>query len=345
MSHPASRHWVLGLRKFRRGGHPCVRCLTTSPTTSPTTVASRLFAIDAEDASSRSAASWPRPSRKRGGTSLEKIQQPPQLVYVLRHRFQGPACCPTSPTPEVTDEPATAPRTGHHTLRADRHHGLSGRAWRDAAAARRRLEQPCALQRPVRTVANGRAAPAVGGDLGRRGLLGPPTGRRLPALDGGAWLLSGNAVTCLCLDAADRPWVGPVEGGLGWFDGERWRLCPFPPEGPVRVLAARAAGGVWAATSEAVWLVDDPLSSPLPLAGGQAGAVEVVTLLDDGAGVLAGGADGLYRLAVGKAPEPVEPEVLRTCVGVGPRQCRQGRGGVASGHAVHRLDPGGRGGP
>lgn len=150
--------------------------------------------------------------------------------------------------------------------------------------------------------------------------------------------LPGSAVACLCLDATGRPWAATDEGGLAWFDTGRWHALGGWQAGVVRALTTAAGEGVWAATADAIYYVAGPDQLPRPIAKGQDGARLVATLLSDGEGVLAGGADGLFRLLPGRPPARVEAGRLPSCTAL----ARDGDGGLwaSAPRTVYRLDDG-----
>ncbi|MCP4589481.1 MAG: hypothetical protein GY842_01925 [bacterium] len=125
--------------------------------------------------------------------------------------------------------------------------------------------------------------------------------------------LAGNAVSCLCLDQAERPWVGHEEGGLSYFDGQRFKPYAHLSSATIRVLCAAKGAGLWAAGADTVYRISGPDDPPTPVANGHDGAVEALALLPDGDGLLLGNAWGLFRLQPGQSPVPVLRETIGTC--------------------------------
>jgi ligand-binding sensor domain-containing protein len=127
--------------------------------------------------------------------------------------------------------------------------------------------------------------------------------------------LGGNAVACVCVDSAERPWVGHVEGALAYFEGDSWHICDHLQTDLIRVVCPSSDGdGIWAATKETVYRVPGPHERPIAVAlEGHDGAVEALDLLDDVSGVLVGNDWGLFRCEFGADPTPVFPEKITSC--------------------------------
>lgn len=148
--------------------------------------------------------------------------------------------------------------------------------------------------------------------------------------------LAGNAVSCLCLDGSGRPWAGHPEGGLSYFDGERWKVNERGPTEPVRALCRGSRGGdVWVATHDAVYHVRGPDRRPDRVATDHDGAVEARALLADGTRLLLGNAWGLFRVEAGRTPLQVLPEEIASCTAL--TRDTQGRIWLATESAVLRL--------
>jgi ligand-binding sensor domain-containing protein len=140
--------------------------------------------------------------------------------------------------------------------------------------------------------------------------------------------LAGNAVACLCLDQAEQPWAGHVEGGLSYFDGQRWQVYAHLQQESIRALTSGGTqGGVWAAGFDAVWHVPAPDQLPNLVAQGSDGTqdpAEALALLAEGDGLLLGNAWGLFYLQSGHEPVRVKPQEVPACTAL----ARDADGGV-----------------
>jgi ligand-binding sensor domain-containing protein len=147
--------------------------------------------------------------------------------------------------------------------------------------------------------------------------------------------LAANGTACLALDEEGTVWAGHDEGGLSYFADGRWHIHPEPEHEAIRALCAARGGGVWAATSAAVYHIPNPTRSAGAVARKLEGAVEADVLLPEEDGVLVGNAWGLFRLRGRNEPEQVEPQTLSACTGL----ARDGRGDVwvATPEDVYRL--------
>jgi len=156
--------------------------------------------------------------------------------------------------------------------------------------------------------------------------------------------LAGNAVACICVDCTESPWVGHVEGGLSYFDGERWQAYDHLQDEFIRlVCSAGGSGGIWAAGTETVYRILGPDQPPTPVAQGDDGAVNALALLAEGDDLLLGNAWGVFRLRTGQKPQPIARETIRHCTAL----TRDGDGGIwlSTPEAVYRLDGEMPGGP
>lgn len=126
--------------------------------------------------------------------------------------------------------------------------------------------------------------------------------------------LAGNATACICVDQAEWPWAGHVEGGLSYFDGHRWQIYGDLQSEPIRAVC-RGPGehGIWAAGAGAVYRIDAADRPATPVAIGDDGAVHASALLADGDGLLLGNLWGLFRLRPGARPERLSPDRIQAC--------------------------------
>ncbi len=152
--------------------------------------------------------------------------------------------------------------------------------------------------------------------------------------------LAGNAVAYVCVDADGRTWAASEEGGLCYWDGQRWYVHPDQVLREERVRAfcsAGARGGIWAAVDGKVYHVPDPTRDPVatPVAVGEDDALaHPQTLLPDGDGLLLGNGWGLYRLEHGERTV-LAPDTVHSC----PALARDGlhRIWVATPTAIYPL--------
>jgi ligand-binding sensor domain-containing protein len=151
--------------------------------------------------------------------------------------------------------------------------------------------------------------------------------------------LAVNPVSCLCVDADERPWVGHPEGGLSFLDGGRWRVYRDLPEEPIRAACGAAAGpGVWVAGAGGVSFVPGPDQPPQPVPQENGEATGALALLADGNGLLLGSPLGLFRLGLDTPPAALARETIPACTALA-RDARQ-RIWVGTPDAVYRLENG-----
>ena len=145
--------------------------------------------------------------------------------------------------------------------------------------------------------------------------------------------LPGNAMSAVSVDSNGRVWAASCEGGLAWFDGDGWQLmlsrCPrhqgAMPAPFACCAALDEAGGVWVATSDGVYRIDDPQNAALPVAlRPKNEAVDALTLLADGETLLLGNAWGLFRLRVDGSIQQIAAQTLTECTALH----RDGKGTV-----------------
>ncbi|HEX7999522.1 MAG TPA: hypothetical protein VF528_14140 [Pyrinomonadaceae bacterium] len=151
--------------------------------------------------------------------------------------------------------------------------------------------------------------------------------------------LAGNTVSCICLDEAETPWAGHEEGGLSYFDGQRWQVYAHLQAESIRVVCnAGTAGGIWAATAGAVYHITDYESAPLPVAVNEEGAANALALLADGDALLLGNGCGLFRLRHGEQPVRLSAETIHSCVALS--RDAQGKIWLGTPGAVYLLEDG-----
>lgn len=156
--------------------------------------------------------------------------------------------------------------------------------------------------------------------------------------------LASNAVACLCLDREEHPWVGHVEGGLSYFDGQRWQVYEYLHTVPIcAVASADLGGGIWAAGEDRVYRIKGPGQEPKEEGEKHEGAATAQALLDNGETVLLGNAWGLFHLQIGRNPERIAPEVIPACTAL----TKDINGAVWAGtpHGIFRLGNGAPEGP
>jgi ligand-binding sensor domain-containing protein len=129
--------------------------------------------------------------------------------------------------------------------------------------------------------------------------------------------MAGNAVASLCIDESERPWVGHEEGGLSYFDGQRWRSHEHFRKEPIRALSnTGSAESIWVATNNGVYSVyiDGSGRVPIPMAVNQEGCARAVVILPDGDDLLLGNRTGLFRLRLGADPVRLAADMVSSCV-------------------------------
>ena len=150
--------------------------------------------------------------------------------------------------------------------------------------------------------------------------------------------LLGNGVSCVCVDEEERPWVGHEEGGLGYFDDNRWNVYPERKSEVFRVVTKSDAGGIWAATSRSVYRIQGPNQGSVPVPITKAVAEYPLTLLEDGNDLLLGTNQGLFRLNnIGELID-VEPERIRSCTSLS--RDAQGRIWIGTATEVYLMEAG-----
>lgn len=128
--------------------------------------------------------------------------------------------------------------------------------------------------------------------------------------------IAGNEVACLCLDESDRPWVGHSEGGLSYFDGQRWQVYSSLQTDSIRALTdAGSHTGIYVADQERVYYIANINQQPIPIPvmPDEDGTVETLALLADKEELLIGNTWGLFRASVDKIPEPIAVENIQSC--------------------------------
>lgn len=119
--------------------------------------------------------------------------------------------------------------------------------------------------------------------------------------------LAGNEIACLCLDESENPWVGHSEGGLSYFDGQKWQVYQQLREEPIRVLANAGSGkGIWVATQEIVYRVSGFNQAPIPVPTmSENGTVETLCLLADEDKLFIGNPWGLFLASENQVPQAI----------------------------------------
>ncbi|HEV7374108.1 MAG TPA: hypothetical protein VGN95_05300 [Pyrinomonadaceae bacterium] len=151
--------------------------------------------------------------------------------------------------------------------------------------------------------------------------------------------LAGNSVSCICVDEVERPWAGHEEGGLSYFDGQRWQVYAHLQTESIRAVSdAGSGGGIWVAAARAVYHIPGPESLPVHVAVNEEGAANALALLADGDELLLGNSYGLFRLRRGSQPLHLSAEANYCCVAL----ARDGQGRIWLGtpEAVHLLEQG-----
>lgn len=136
--------------------------------------------------------------------------------------------------------------------------------------------------------------------------------------------LPGNTIASLAIDAAGRVWVAGAEGGLAYFDNERWK--PYPTQKmygdlvtlPVRVMCpAYDTGGIIVATDSSLYRLAAPDENAIPVGISDVCArAYALALLHDIDGLLIGNATGLYRISERGASKRIAEDKLDSCVAI-----------------------------
>ena len=150
--------------------------------------------------------------------------------------------------------------------------------------------------------------------------------------------LLGNGVSCICVDEEDRAWVGQEEGGLGYFDNNRWNVYPERKSEIFRVVTKSESGGIWAATSRSIYRIKGPNPGSVPIPIAKAVAEYPLTLLEDGNDVLFGTNHGLFRLNNAGELTTVEPERIRSCTSLS--RDAQGRIWIGTATEIYLMEAG-----
>jgi ligand-binding sensor domain-containing protein len=155
--------------------------------------------------------------------------------------------------------------------------------------------------------------------------------------------MAGNAAACICVDQAERPWVGHIEGGLSFFDGHRWQVYADLQNVPIRAVCSAQAEGIWAAGSDSVYMIRGPDQAPELVAQEHDGAVNALALLADDSDLLLGNMWGLFCLRIGQEPKLVAEDKIHTCVALA--RDTSGRIWIGTQEELFCLEQGGVAGP
>ena len=120
----------------------------------------------------------------------------------------------------------------------------------------------------------------------------------------------------MCLDESDRPWLGHSEGGLSYFDGQRWQVYSGLQTDTIRALTgAGSLPGIYVAAQERVYYIANfnQLPIPIPVMPDGDGTAETLALLADKEELLIGNPWGLFRASVDKTPELIAVDDIQFC--------------------------------
>ena len=129
-----------------------------------------------------------------------------------------------------------------------------------------------------------------------------------------------DTVIALAADPVRGVWIGMRNGGLGFYDGERFHRQSIPgltPEINVRALSFDAGGALWMATYEGVFRLQRGTFSRFGTAEGLV-TERVLTVHADEAGtVWAGTVNGLHRFEGGQFRRSSEEGLHRAIISIG----------------------------
>lgn len=143
--------------------------------------------------------------------------------------------------------------------------------------------------------------------------------------------LMGNGVSCVCVDDDDRPWVGHNEGGLGYFENNRWHVYSERKNEIFRIVTTAASGGIWASTNTCVYRISGPQQPCIPVLVNNTEAQRPLALLEDGDDLLLGTSQGLFRLLSTGELASIEAQRIKFCTSLS----RDARNRVWIGTAKH----------
>jgi ligand-binding sensor domain-containing protein len=125
--------------------------------------------------------------------------------------------------------------------------------------------------------------------------------------------LLGNGISSLCVDEDERPWVCHQEGGLGYFENNRWHVYSERKSEIFRLICRQHSGGVWAATSNCIYSIPGPKQPSVPVLVNHGELQYPQAFLEDENGLLIGSHQGLFRLLITGEVEQIEPERIKSC--------------------------------
>jgi ligand-binding sensor domain-containing protein len=150
--------------------------------------------------------------------------------------------------------------------------------------------------------------------------------------------LLGNGVSAIGVDDDERPWVCHHEGGLGYFETNRWHVYSEHQDEIFRLICRQPDGGIWAATNSRIYSIPGPRQPSVPVLVNNGKLQYPLALLEDGNDLLIGTGPGLFRLLKTGELETIEPERIKSCESLA-RDAR-GRIWIASGKQVYSLSDG-----
>jgi ligand-binding sensor domain-containing protein len=118
--------------------------------------------------------------------------------------------------------------------------------------------------------------------------------------------------SCIAVADDDRPWVGLAEGGLCFFDADRWLPYEHLRSEPIVAITAASAGRLWVGTATEISLVTRG-EAPIVVVRDDHRCTPPTALLDDRDGVLIGSRAGVFRASERAPVEQIGDASIGDC--------------------------------